>query len=579
MPYCLDSYGESNLASLEQQWDDLGDDPREILNFLNNSKNNITLGFVLRRYLCKDAARKIPQVKCTYLEQDRKYRFEIEDKNGMSTIEVFDYNIFNYDEGNDALELARSRAIEQVKEYKAKNYKLDKYELEENIAYDDILYLDVEKYVDLFMIIERHNNGERKNYRTLEWVQRQDIRNYLKQEECKREILYRIAFALGMDYPIFSQILASVSSDGIQRPDPRRMEEIVYVYCLRNKKNTFMELDQVMDSYDRHRGRENDYTRLALAKIHNLNDEKSLFEFLDDNAGYLIGSSRSAYRVFDEIQKELVELFGNVDEYADEGGNNARRTNNKSEFLRKMLVEFFPDIVLDQKDERKKADSLDKLAGNAAGAIWEHRVRSIKTKILSSTKLSELNSRKKAVTKHQLVLLYYFNFITIDENLELEGAERVKVFFDEMNEILEDANMPPINITNKFENFLLCSLNDDRPGDFWKEIILEAVLEENRQYELLSYKQGNYEECLRYLELSESALREEEFRMPWQQLWIRHDRGVILAKMGKQEAADNSLEQAGEFYLRHKEELDLLLPEDYEKVLSADRQDMELLKK
>ena len=223
MPYCLDSYGESNLASLEQQWDDLGDDPREILNFLNNSKNNITLGFVLRRYLCKDAARKIPQVKCTYLEQDRKYRFEIEDKNGMSTIEVFDYNIFNYDEGNDALELARSRAIEQVKEYKAKNYKLDKYELEENIAYDDILYLDVEKYVDLFMIIERHNNGERKNYRTLEWVQRQDIRNYLKQEECKREILYRIAFALGMDYPIFSQILASVSSDGIQRPDPRRM--------------------------------------------------------------------------------------------------------------------------------------------------------------------------------------------------------------------------------------------------------------------------------------------------------------------------------------------------------------------
>ena len=54
-----------------------------------------------------------------------------------------------------------------------------------------------------------------------------------------------------------------------------------------------------------------------------------------------------------------------------------------------------------------------------------------------------------------------------------------------MNEILEDANMPPINITNKFENFLLCSLNDDRPGDFWKEIILEAVLEENRHYELL----------------------------------------------------------------------------------------------
>ena len=54
---------------------------------------------------------------------------------------------------------------------------------------------------------------------------------------------------------------------------------------------------------------------------------------------------------------------------------------------------------------------------------------------------------------------------------------------------------------------------------------------------------------------------------------------MILAKMGKQEAADNSLEQAGEFYLRHKEELDLLLPEDYEKVLSADRQDMELLKK
>ena len=77
---------------------------------------------------------------------------------------------------------------------------------------------------------------------------------------------------------------------------------------------------------------------------------------------------------------------------------------------------------------------------------------------------------------------------------------------------------------------------------YWKR-----YWKKNRHYELLSYKQGNYEECLRYLELSESALREEEFRMPWQQLWIRHDRGVILAKMGKQEAADNSLEQAGEF--------------------------------
>ena len=29
MPYCLDSYGESNLASLEQQWDDLGDDQKK----------------------------------------------------------------------------------------------------------------------------------------------------------------------------------------------------------------------------------------------------------------------------------------------------------------------------------------------------------------------------------------------------------------------------------------------------------------------------------------------------------------------------------------------------------------------
>ena len=104
-------------------------------------------------------------------------------------------------------------------------------------------------------------------------------------------------------------------------------------------------------------------------------------------------------------------------------------------------------------------------------------------------------------------------------------------------------------------------------------------MEENRHYELLSYKQGNYEECLRYLELSETALREEEFRMPWQQLWIRHDRGVILAKMGKQEAAGNSLEQAGEFYQRHKEELDLLLPEAYEEILLAERRDMGLLKK
>ena len=142
------------------------------------------------------------------------------------------------------------------------------------------------------------------------------------------------------------------------------MEEIVYVYCLRNKKNTFMELDQVMDSYDRHRGRENDYTRLALAKIHNLNDEKSLFEFLDDNAGYLIGSSRSAYRVFDEIQKELVELFGNVDEYATKLGNNARRTNNKSEFLRKCLWEFFPTSCLTKKMKEKVIP--DVRTGNAA---------------------------------------------------------------------------------------------------------------------------------------------------------------------------------------------------------------------
>ena len=67
--------------------------------------------------------------------------------------------------------------------------------------------------------------------------------------------------------------------------------------------------------------------------------------------------------------------------------------------------------------------------------------------------------------------------------------------------------------------------------------------------------------------------------MPWQQLWIYHDRGVILEKMGDQEAADNSLEQAGEYYLKHKEELDSLLPEDYERILSADRQDMGLLKK
>ena len=59
-------------------------------------------------------------MKCTYLSKTESTDSRIEDKNGMSTIEVFDYNIFNYDEGNGCIELARSRAIEQVKEYKAK---------------------------------------------------------------------------------------------------------------------------------------------------------------------------------------------------------------------------------------------------------------------------------------------------------------------------------------------------------------------------------------------------------------------------------------------------------------------------
>ena len=45
-------------------------------------------------------------MKCTYLEQDRKYRFEIEDEEWNVHDRSLDYNIFNYDEGNDALETA-----------------------------------------------------------------------------------------------------------------------------------------------------------------------------------------------------------------------------------------------------------------------------------------------------------------------------------------------------------------------------------------------------------------------------------------------------------------------------------------
>ena len=106
------------------------------------------------------------------------------------------------------------------------------------------------------MIIERHNNGETEKLPDAGMGAKTGYPELSEAGRMQKRFFIESHLHWGWNYPIFSQILARRVIRRDPKAGPAQDGRKLCTYtCLRNKKNTFMELDQVMDSYDRHRGR------------------------------------------------------------------------------------------------------------------------------------------------------------------------------------------------------------------------------------------------------------------------------------------------------------------------------------
>ncbi len=452
---------EQVIYDIEDKLFTLGDKESEIIAYLNDKKCSISLGLMLRRYLCGKFADN-------YTEEAEGITFTLD---GGKVITVTNYRQEDY----------------------------------------DISTGNVSEFADICVYLnEKYNKGS--DGRLLLDIKRSEFVRLLKlTTECTRAKLFELSFALHMDSEELSKFLTDALAE--QTYNFRKPEEIVAFYCHTHEEvNNYADYLRIMTAWqERLKGlspssvRENYtwYARLTMEV--SINTEDELMAFMTENAANFNGYSETAYREFMQLYSEALErssiqqLSVSGEEYLHyesrgEGhiGEMAEQVNkaisinkvSNTEQLAKVLLEFIPRV-----STKKVTKSGKTIVENDFTTIYNGEGGSGKKKITTSLpksitvnlpmkdRLDDLITRKKPVDRKDLV---FFKFYVFSRDLEDKGeysAADYRVFMDECNDLLVRCGMSRLYPANRFENLILLSLVSQNPFETFGDIIEASFVE------------------------------------------------------------------------------------------------------
>lgn len=90
------------------------------------------------------------------------------------------------------------------------------------------------------------------------------------------------------------------------------------------------------------------------------------------------------------------------------------------------------------------------------------------SKRMSRQRLQAIIDKKQVVERYDLITLL---FMIIAAREDICSKEKMKLFVDEANQILEDCNMQGLYVVNPYEAFLIMCLNTESPLENRTEVI------------------------------------------------------------------------------------------------------------
>lgn len=301
------------------------------------------------------------------------------------------------------------------------------------------------------------------------------IKGWLRNSTVKRNAVFILGFGLKMTPEDVEGFLKkAIKEEGFNFNDPY---ETIYWYCYR-KGLPYKSAADLIDEYDKMQPKEDEklYNEInsgfnaknkeeeLKGNITNniqLTSEKILKRYLQVLKFKNIGSNGSA-----KAYEKFIELFEKCKEVA--------------LYLLNEDMAFDVDVREKQKltiDDIKTVD-IERIL--CAGTLYNGdnwNLISIKfssfkdlfdSKRMSRQRLQAIIDKKQVVERYDLITLL---FMIIAAREDICSKEKMKLFVDEANQILEDCNMQGLYVVNPYEAFLIMCLNTESPLENRTEVI------------------------------------------------------------------------------------------------------------
>ena len=289
---------------------------------------------------------------------------------------------------------------------------------------------------------------------------RKKISNWLlgQNEPTEREDYIKICFALGFDEASSQAFLRYSSDGGFHLRDPR---EIIYLYCLRSKKDFFQAqslISQLIrDKYgDSLNNCDSAYTKSISDTFFDIHDDEAFLNFFEANYQRMGVLHNTAYKYFTQFFNELV--IPSTPLY----------TEAEEEYSVEQVVDTYLRMNLPFERNTSKYDAVKK----AIRIYWPN-----------ITVVMNIRNRKTDVSRKILLLLYIVTegisdaIEAIDpmSGLEDNYYERLEEHVWKIDLMLSECGMSQLDPRNPFDWLIIYSLKTGSEDKYMSERLSEVL--------------------------------------------------------------------------------------------------------
>ena len=322
-------------------------------------------------------------------------------------------------------------------------------------------------------------------------------KNWLTQQTVNRSVVLILGFGLGMSVEDVNTFLTKACQE--YKLDPKDPREVLCWYCYRNGLS-FYQYEALMEKY-----RENaldamvddqNSTVVLRNRMNDIRTEAELMEYLrslrtrDGRSRKSVTAGEALRAIYKKAQREVAGIFNCIEE--DKAAHRVEWMREKLD-RNDRLYDYEKNGLLKKEAEHRvylpeeitpadlESVILSAIPKGKTGNLLPMKVSSLNEQFqgrrLSRQRLTELLDGTAAITRYDLITLFFFVF---SQHLDdFPGIHhRYAAFVSEMNRILERCSMDPLYIANPYECFILmCMLSDDPLGtyaDVWEMSFEEA---------------------------------------------------------------------------------------------------------